>query len=211
MRALVIVDMQNDFMPSGALGIPRADQIIPTINQLSKRFSLVVASMDWHPKNHVSFALAHPGKNVGDTVMVGSYPQVLWPVHCIQDTFGSAITSKLDVENIQAFFHKGTDPLVDSYSTFFDNERKRSTGLENYLREKKVTEIFFVGIATEYCVLYSSFDAIDLGFGVYVVKDACMAINLDANDESKALHAMAAKGAKIISSSECLQMLGEGK
>jgi nicotinamidase/pyrazinamidase len=202
MKALVIVDMQNDFMPGGALGVKGGDQIIPLINALIPRFPIVVASQDWHPKDHVSFAASHPGKKVKDVVEAGGERQVLWPVHCVQQTQGAELVASLHQKKIQRFFHKGTDPKIDSYSAFFDNLRKRSTGLAEYLKSVQATDLYFVGVATEYCVLYSTLDAIDLGFNVHVVVDACRPINLHPHDEQLALAGIAAKGGKLVSSSQ---------
>jgi len=200
LRALIIVDMQNDFMPNGPLGVSGANVLIPVINQLIPQFPLVIASQDWHPANHVSFADNHPGKKIGDIIEVAGYSQVLWPVHCVQNTVGAEIVPGLATKGIQAYFHKGTDPKVDSYSAFFDNARQRSTGLEDYLRSHKVTETYFVGVATDYCVLYSVFDAVDLGFSATMVLDACAGIDLNKGDVEKSLLAISAIGGKIIQS-----------
>jgi nicotinamidase/pyrazinamidase len=204
MKALIIVDMQNDFMPGGALGIPHADKLVPTINALISHFPLVVASLDWHPADHVSFAHNHPGKKEGDRVKTGEVEQILWPVHCVRNTHGAELVSTLDKEKISSVFHKGTDPKVDSYSAFFDNARRKSTGLSDYLKSRGVNDIYLAGVATEYCVLYSSLDAIDLGFTVHVISDACRSINLSPRDEEHAFAAMAAKGVKIVTSEEIL-------
>lgn len=202
MKALIVVDMQNDFMPGGALAVPKGDQIIPIIKHLITHFSLRVMTLDWHPKNHVSFAQTHPDKKIGDTIVVEGHAQILWPVHCVQNTPGANLVSGLDRLQFQAEFHKGTDPKIDSYSAFFDNARGRSTGLEDYLRKNKVDEVYFVGVATDYCVVYSAIDAIDLGFKVFVIADACAGIDLQKGDVEKSLHAIAAAGGKIIQSRE---------
>jgi nicotinamidase/pyrazinamidase len=202
MKALVIVDMQNDFMPGGALGVPSADEIVPIINGLIAKFSLVIATKDWHAPDHVSFASSHLGKKVGDVVRVSDIDQILWPVHCVRNTHGAELISSLDDRNFASIFYKGTDKNIDSYSIFFDNARRKSTGLGDYLRSRSINEIYLAGLTTEYCVLYSTIDAIDLGFTVYVIVDACRPINLDPRDEQRALEAMAAKGAKIVKSSD---------
>lgn len=194
MKALIVVDMQNDFMPGGALGVPNADQIIPKINELMNHFSTVYATLDWHPKNHVSFAVNHLDKKVGDIIEIDGISQILWPVHCVQNTFGAELVKDIDKQKIQEYFHKGIDPEIDSYSVFFDNAKKRSTGLEEVLLKQNVKEVVLAGVATEYCVLYSAMDAIDLGFKVTVVTDACKPINLAKDDEKKAFAAMAARG-----------------
>ncbi len=202
MKALVIVDLQYDFLPGGALGIPHADEIVPIINVLIPKFALVVATQDWHPSDHMSFASNHPGKKVGDIVRAGDLEQILWPVHCVRNTHGAELAPSLDKTNIASFFYKGTDKNIDSYSAFFDNARRKSTGLGDYLKSRGINDAYFAGLATDYCVLYSTMDGIDLGFTVYVIEDACRAINLHPQDEQRALEAMAAKGARIIKSIE---------
>ncbi len=204
MKALLIVDMQNDFMPGGALGVPAANEIIPVINALIPKFSLIVATQDWHPADHVSFADNHPGKKVGETVKTGDIDQILWPLHCVRSTHGAELASSLDKENFASFFYKGTDKNIDSYSAFFDNARRKSTGLGDYLKSRGVNDLYVAGVATDYCVLSTSLDAVDLGFNVYVIADACRAINLDPHDEERALAAMEAKGAKIVYSNDLL-------
>ncbi|MBX3719406.1 MAG: bifunctional nicotinamidase/pyrazinamidase [Parachlamydiales bacterium] len=207
MKALVIVDMQNDFMPGGALGVPEADQIVPAINQLSSQFPLVVATQDWHPQDHCSFATSHPGKKPGDVVQIKEMEQILWPVHCVRATKGAELIDTLNKEAIASCFYKGTDRWIDSYSAFFDNARRKSTGLSDYLKTRNVSHIYIAGVATEYCVLYSSFDAVDIGYSVVVISDLCRPINLQPNDEKKAYEAMAAKGVMIQTSAEVLASL----
>lgn len=202
MNVLLIVDMQNDFMPGGALAVPQADQLVAIINPLIVRFELVVATQDWHGPDHLSFAVNHPGKKVGDIVKVGGVDQILWPVHCVRNTKGAELISTLNKEKISCFFYKGTDRLIDSYSAFFDNARQKSTGLNDFLKTHDVTEIYIVGVATDYCVLYSTLDAIDLGFTVTVIKDACRPINLHPSDEDHAFATMAAKGARLVTSNQ---------
>ncbi len=204
MKALIVVDMQNDFMPGGALGVKGGDILIPIINRLIPKFPLCVTSKDWHPPHHISFASSHPGKKIGDIIQVEGKPQVLWPDHCVQNTHGAENSSGLDTKRIQETFHKGTDPKIDSYSCFFDNARKRSTGLETYLKKHHVDEVYIAGLTTDYCVLYTAFDAIDLGFKVFVIEDACAGIDLHKGDVKKALEAIAAKGGTIITSKELL-------
>lgn len=207
MQVLIIVDMQNDFMPGGALGVPGADQVVPIINKLASSFPLTVATQDWHPKNHCSFADNHRGKKSGDVIEINGIEQILWPIHCVQQTKGAELIASLDKAPIASCFYKGTDPQIDSYSAFFDNARGKSTGLDQYLKNHRVSSVFFAGVATEYCVLYSAFDAKDLGFSVTVVLDACRPINLHSDDEKKALEAMAAKGVKTQTSKEVLAIL----
>jgi nicotinamidase/pyrazinamidase len=209
-KALVIVDMQNDFMPGGALGVAHGDKIIPLINDLAILFPLVVATQDWHPEDHCSFASNHLGKKPGEIATVKGMEQILWPVHCVRGTRGAEIVAGLKKQSIMSIFYKGTDPEIDSYSAFFDNAHLKSTGLGDYLKTRNVSEVFLAGVATDYCVLYSAFDAIDLGFQVTVICDACRPINLNPADEKKALEAMAAKGVKIQTSQEVRALLATG-
>jgi nicotinamidase/pyrazinamidase len=201
MKTLIITDVQHDFMPGGALAVRGGNEIIPIINHLIPKFDLVFATQDWHPPHHISFASAHK-KKVGDVIQIGGVEQILWPDHCVQNSHGADFAPGLHRQHIEAVFHKGTDPKVDSYSTFFDNARKRSTGLADHLRKRKLKELYFVGLATDYCILYSVLDALDLGFNAWVIRDACRAINLKPGDEEQALEKMKSKGAKIILSSE---------
>jgi nicotinamidase/pyrazinamidase len=202
MKSLIVVDMQNDFMPGGPLGVARADQLVPIINRLMPKFPLCVCSQDWHPIHHISFSMNHPGKKAGDVIEVGGLMQVLWPIHCVQNTEGAELVQTLNRSGFQGYFHKGTDPMVDSYSTFFDNARKHSTGLERFLKDRFVDAIYFAGVATDYCVLYSASDALELGFKVYVVEDACAGIDLHQGDVKRALETIAAKGGRIIRSTD---------
>lgn len=198
MKALLIIDMQNDFMPGGSLPVPRGDEIVPVINQLMPQFSYVIATQDWHPKDHVSFASNHPGKKPGDRIKVKGIEQILWPVHCVQKSPGAELVAGLKKESINSIFYKGSDKWVDSYSAFFDNGRLRATGLADYLKKEKLYELCVVGVATDYCVLYSVLDALQLGFQVTLVKDACRGINLEPRDEERALRKMEESGAVII-------------
>lgn len=199
MKTLIITDVQNDFLPGGALGIAGADAIIPIINQLLPKFDHVIGTKDWHPPHHVSFASTHK-KKAGEVIKIGKLEQILWPDHCLQNSWGAAFSEKLSQEKIEAVFHKGVDPKIDSYSTFFDNARSRSTGLSEYLIKRGLNDLYFVGLATDYCIYYSVLDALDLGFKAAVIQDACRAINLHPDDEKKALHTMKKRGAKIIES-----------
>lgn len=200
-RTLIITDMQNDFMPGGALGIPQADRLIPLINHLMPHFDHVIATLDWHPPHHVSFASTHH-KKPGDVIQAGSVQQILWPDHCVQNTHGSAIAPELNQKPIEKFFHKGTDPEVDSYSIFFDALHRPSTGLHSYLQSKKYQDLYFVGVALDYCIYHSVLDALDLHYHATVIQDACQAIHLHSGDDHKAILKMKQKGAKIALSSE---------
>ncbi|NGX46834.1 MAG: Peroxyureidoacrylate/ureidoacrylate amidohydrolase RutB [Chlamydiae bacterium] len=202
MQALIVIDMQNDFMPGGPLGTPGADELANLIHPMMGKFPLVLATKDWHPKDHVSFATSHSGKKVGDVVRVGEVDQILWPVHCVQDTKGSEFAEGLNTEKITKIFYKGADSEIDSYSAFYDNAHLRKTGLDAYLKEHEVDAIALVGVATDYCVLYSALDALELGYDVMVIRDACRAINLKPEDEKGAVEEMKKKGVKIVLAKE---------
>lgn len=201
MKTLIVVDVQNDFLAHGALAVPDGDAIIPIINRIMPQFDHVFATQDWHPAGHMSFASAYK-KQVGDVIWVNGMQQILWPDHCVQNTVGAKFSNALNQTPIEKVFHKGTFPDVDSYSTFFDNAKKRSTGLADHLKKRHLNNLYFAGLATDYCVLYSVIDALDLGFKVWVIRDACRAINLQPGEEERALEKMQKGGAKIINSTE---------
>jgi nicotinamidase/pyrazinamidase len=200
MDALLVVDVQNDFLPGGALQVPDGDKVIPVINRLLDQFDLVLATQDWHPANHGSFAANHPGHKPGDVVDLNGIPQVLWPVHCVKGTSGAAFSSQLRTDRFARVFQKGIDPEIDSYSGFFDNGRKRSTGLGEYLRDRKVDELFICGLATDYCVKFSALDSINAGIRTRVIADACRGVNLKPGDSAAAIAEMGEAGAKIVES-----------
>lgn len=204
MNCLLIVDIQNDFLPGGALAVPEGDAVIPVINRLQDRFDLVLATQDWHPPDHGSFAASHPGHKVADVIELDGVPQILWPVHCIQNSPGAQFSTALDTTRLARVFRKGIDRKIDSYSTFFDNAKRRSTGLADYLREQNVQEIFICGLATDYCVRFSALDALELSFPVTVIEDACRGVNLQPDDSVNALRELRKAGAKIQSSSGLL-------
>ena len=204
MNCLLIVDIQNDFLPGGALAVPEGDAVIPVINRLQDRFDLVLATQDWHPPDHGSFAASHPGHKVADVIELDGVPQILWPVHCIQNSPGAQFSTALDTTRLARVFRKGIDRKIDSYSTFFDNAKRRSTGLADYLREQNVREIFICGLATDYCVRFSALDALELSFPVTVIEDACRGVNLQPDDSVNALRELRKAGAKIQSSSGLL-------
>jgi len=202
MRALILVDIQNDFMPGGALPVADGDAVVSVANALAERFSLVVATQDWHPSDHGSFASAHPGRNAGELIDLGGVQQVLWPDHCVQGTPGASFHSSLNVASIDYVVRKGTDPAVDSYSGFYDNDRRLDTGLGEYLMSRGVDEVVICGLATDYCVKYTVLDAVGLGFGVTVIEDGCRAVDLQPGDGDRALLEMHAAGARVIESEE---------
>jgi len=200
MNALLLVDIQNDFLPGGALPVPDGDQVLPVANRLLRRFALVVATQDWHPPNHGSFASQHPGHRVGEEIEWNGVRQTLWPDHCVQHTRGAEFAATLDVQRIAHVVHKGTDPAIDSYSGFFDNARRQATGLEAYLRVQGVTDIYLLGLATDYCVLFTAQDARQLGFRVHLVEDGCRGVNLQPGDVDRALAAMEQAGVQRVRS-----------
>jgi len=204
MRALIVVDIQNDFLPGGALAVPGGDEIVPLINGLIRCFPLVVATRDWHPPDHGSFASNHPGRKVGETILLDGLEQVLWPPHCVQGTRGAAFSPELDTSRFAAVFKKGVDPRVDSYSAFFDNAHRRSTGLAEYLEERGIRKVAICGLATDYCVLYSVRDARRLGLDTWVIRDACRGIDLQPGDSERAFAEMEERGARLVESSEIL-------
>ena len=197
MKTVIITDVQHDFMPGGALGVPGGNEIIPVINRLLPEFDHVIATQDWHPPHHISFASTH-GKKVGEKIVVDGVEQILWPDHCVQNTHGAELANGLEKKRIEAIFHKGSDRKVDSYSAFFDNARKRKTGLADHLKKRGAKDVYFVGVATDYCVLYSVLDSLELGFNTWVIQEACRGINLKEGDEKRAFETMRAAGALII-------------
>lgn len=201
-KALILVDMQNDFLPGGSLPVPNGHEIIEIANRLAKHFELIVASKDWHPAEHLSFASNHKGKKPGDIVLLGKTEQVLWPDHCVQHTNGAEIPAQFDISKVTRIFLKGIDPHIDSYSTFFDNARERSTGLGEYLKEQGVDTVYIMGLATDYCVKYSVLDACQLGFTTYIVEDGCRGIDLQHGDVETAINEMKKVGAVVVKSEE---------
>lgn len=178
---LVVVDVQNDFCPGGALAVPRGDEIIDIVNSLAARFRNVVLTQDWHPRGHSSFASAHPGKQPFETVIAFYGPQVLWPDHCVQGTPGAEFHPALRAPHAALVLRKGLDRAIDSYSAFYENDRRTPTGLAGYLRERGLTRLFFVGLAFDFCVRYSAEDARREGFAAFVIEDACRGIDLDGS------------------------------
>jgi nicotinamidase/pyrazinamidase len=200
-RALILVDIQNDFLPGGALAVPHGDEVIPVANRVAPRFELVVATQDWHPRDHGSFAANHPGKKVGYVIDLHGLPQVLWPVHCVQGTAGAEFAPALDVSRVRRVFQKGTDSAIDSYSGFFDNGHRRSTGLADYLHEQVVDEVFVMGLATDYCVKFTALDAVRrAGLKTTLIEDGCRGVNLRPADSDAAVAEMRSAGVKVVSS-----------
>jgi nicotinamidase/pyrazinamidase len=200
MKALLIIDLQNDFLPGGALAVPGGDEIVPIANRLMPQYKLVVASQDWHPADHLSFASQHPGKRVGEVIELAGLPQNLWPDHCVQNTRGADFAPGLHQNGIHHVVRKGTAREVDSYSAFFDNARRKETGLAQFLREHPVTEIDLMGLATDYCVNATALDAVDLGFRTAVLVDGIRGVELRHGDCERALAEMRAAGVQIVHS-----------
>ena len=202
MNALIIVDLQNDFLPGGALPVPRGDEVIPVANKLQQRFELVLTTQDWHPPEHGSFAANHPGKKPGDRIMLDGIEQIVWPVHCVQNTHGAEFATSFDTSRIAHVFHKGTERNIDSYSTFFDNAHRRHTGLARYLGERSIKDIYLMGLALDYCVKYSTLDARQLGLNTHVIVDGCRGIELERGDIHRALDEMRDVGAVLLRSGD---------
>jgi nicotinamidase/pyrazinamidase len=202
MKALIVVDLQNDFLPGGALAVPRGDEVIPLANELQRQFDLVVATKDWHPPDHGSFAANHPGKKPGDRITLDGIEQILWPVHSVQNTRGAEFAHSFDTSRVAHVFHKGIDPRIDSYSTFFDNAHRRHTGLAHYLEKRGIKDIYLMGLALDYCVKYSTLDGRQLGLNTHVIVDGCRGIELEPGDIGRALDEMKRVGAVLLQSSD---------
>jgi len=179
MKALIIVDIQNDFLPGGALPVNKGDEVIPVINKLqnSNYFDLIVATQDWHPQNHKSFASNHPGHKLFEKILLSDVKQILWPDHCVQGTFGAEFPKSLDTKKIETIFRKGMDVNIDSYSGFFDNGKKKDTGLAAYLKGRNVDEVFVAGLAGDFCVFYTALDSAECGFKTIFIENATRSID----------------------------------
>jgi len=200
--ALIIVDVQNDFIPGGALAVGEGDLVVPIINQLQKKFDHIVVTQDFHPADHGSFAENHPGKVPGDLIDLSGLPQILWPVHCVEGTEGVDFHSDLEQEKWEKVFQKGKNREVDSYSGFFDNARRGDTGLGNYLKERGYELVFVCGLALDYCVKFTALDAKSLGFETFLISDATRAVNLNPEDGEKAIREMQAVGIHSLTSKD---------
>jgi len=200
MRALILVDLQNDFCPGGALAVTDGDKVIPVANAVQSKFDIVIATQDWHPADHGSFAANHEGKNPGEVIDLHGLQQVLWPVHCIQGSNGAEFVGGLNTDHVTKVFRKGTDPTVDSYSGFYDNDRRNSTGLTEYLLENGVTEVYIMGLATDYCVKFTALDAVDDGFETFLIEDGCRGVELKEGDVAAAVDEMRDNGVTILQS-----------
>ena len=198
---LIVVDVQNDFCPGGALAVPRGDEVVPIVNRLAARFRNVVLTQDWHPAGHFSFASTHPGKQPFETITAPYGPQLLWPDHCVQGSFGAEFHPALDIPHAALVLRKGMARTIDSYSTFYENDRNTPTGLIGYLRNRGFTRVFLAGLAFDFCVRYSAEDAQREGFAVFVVEDACRGIDIDGSVAATRAN-LAALGVACISALE---------
>jgi nicotinamidase/pyrazinamidase len=204
MKALLIVDVQNDFIPGGTLAVSGGDIIVPIINDIQEKFDFIVATQDWHPADHGSFASNHPEKSVGEFVLLQGVNQILWPDHCVQGTLGGEFHPDLNRDKWKPVFQKGTQCEVDSYSGFFDNNKQGDTGLSSFLKENGVREIFVCGLAADYCVKFTVLDGISEGFKAHLFVDATKAVNLQTEDFERAISEMENAGAVMIQSSQYL-------
>ncbi len=199
MKALVVVDIQNDFCPGGALEVPGGDEVIEPTNNLLQSFDCVVQTQDWHPSDHSSFASNHEGQNPFDTIKMEYGEQVLWPDHCVQGTKGAEFHPSLKTDPSQMIVRKGFRSQIDSYSAFFENDHKTVTGLHGYLQARKVDELYVVGLATDFCVKWTILDALKLGYNVYLVEDAVRGIDMDGSVNA-AIKEMKEAGVNLIRS-----------
>ena len=199
---LGVIDVQPTFMPGGELPVADGNTIIPVINQLLRRFQHAFATQDWHPQNHGSFASNQPGHEPGDVIELAGMPQVLWPDHCVQSSRGAEFHRDLDMTRVARVFRKGTDPQIDSYSGFFDNGHRKATGLGDYLRDQAVTDVYIMGLATDYCVRWSALDSLALGFRTFVIDDGCRGVELKPGDVDAAREEMRRAGVTIVQSGD---------
>ena len=207
MKALILVDIQKDFLPGGSLEVKNGDEVVPVANELQKYFELVVATQDFHPEDHSSFAANHEGKQVGERVEIKGLEQILWPVHCVQGTAGAEFADELNTSKVHKIFKKGTESDIDSYSSFYDNGHKRSTGLAAFLKAEGVQRVYIVGLAADVCVKFTALDALKEGFKTIVVKDGTRAVNLQKGDEDKAMEELISRGVQIKNSKEIMKAL----
>jgi nicotinamidase/pyrazinamidase len=202
MKALILVDIHNDFLPGGALPVKDGDAIIPVVNKLQNYFDVIVATQDWHPHNHQSFASNHPGKKIYDEIYLHGIPQTLWPDHCVQGRFGADFPHALNQNKIEAILRKGTNPEMDSYSGFYDNGHLKATGLAGYLRDKNIDEVYLVGLAGDICVYYTAMDSLREKFKTFIIEDATRPLSRQVFDETMDL--FVSQGGNIIQSMEII-------
>jgi nicotinamidase/pyrazinamidase len=210
MNALILVDIQNDFMPGGALAVPDGDAVVAVANRLMPRFELVVATQDWHPSDHRSFASQHTGREVFETIDLDGLEQILWPDHCVQNTPGASFHAGLDVGPIDHVVRKGEDRDIDSYSGFYDNGHRQATGLGDYLHERGVDTVTLVGLALDVCVRFTALDACRLGFATRVVRQGTRAVNMHEGDDQKACDAILEAGGRLVDEADAARRRGHG-
>ncbi len=199
--ALLVIDVQNDFIPGGQLPVPEGDLIVPLINRLGDRFKQVVIAQDWHPPGHASFASSHPGREPYEVIELPYGAQTLWPDHCVRATAGAELHKDLNLPHAQLIIRKGCNPDIDSYSAFLEADRKTTTGLAGYLKERGIDTLYLVGLALDFCVMFSALDARAAGFNVFVVLDACRAIDLDGS-LAAAIERMQVAGVDLVSADQ---------
>ncbi|TWT35993.1 nicotinamidase/pyrazinamidase [Posidoniimonas corsicana] len=197
MKVLILVDIQNDFLPGGALAVPNGDEVVAVANRLMPEYELVVATQDWHPADHQSFASQHDGHAVGEVISVDGLEQILWPDHCVQGTPGAEFAAALNTEGVDHVIRKGTDRMIDSYSGFFDNDHRKATGLGDYLKGRGVTAVDVMGLATDYCVKFTALDAVGLGLSVRLLTEGSRGVELTPGDCNAAIHQMKEAGVRI--------------
>ncbi|HYF52119.1 MAG TPA: bifunctional nicotinamidase/pyrazinamidase [Planctomycetota bacterium] len=202
MNALIVVDIQNDFIPGGALAVPNGNEVVSVANEVMKNFKLIVATQDWHPPDHGSFAKNHLNRKPGEVIKLAGLDQVLWPAHCVQMSKGAEFVKGLDTQRVTKVFQKGTDREVDSYSGFFDNGHKKATGLGEFLKAHGVTDVYVLGLATDYCVKFTALDARQLGFNTFLIEDGCRGVELKSGDCARAIDEMKRAGVNIVNSRE---------
>lgn len=205
MNALILVDIQNDFIPGGALAVPEGDVIVPLANRLMPLFPLVIATQDWHPSDHLSFASQHKGKQTGDLIQLTGIDQMLWPDHCVQESEGAELHTGLNQDQIDHIIPKGTNRSFDSYSGFFDNSRQHSTGLEKLLKKSGVTNVAVMGLATDYCVKFTALDAVSLGLETTLIEDGSRGVELQPGDIARSISEMRNAGVEIVSSDQIIK------
>ncbi len=200
MRALILVDLQYDFCPGGSLAVTRGDETIEIANKVMPHFATIVATQDWHPAHHKSFAVNNPGTKEGDVIDLGTVRQVIWPSHCVQNTHGAELRHELDRSKLTHIVQKGTDANIDSYSGFFDNGHTKATGLGAWLNERWVKQVYILGLATDFCVKYTALDARQLGFDVWLIEDGCRSVELRPGDGERAIAEMKGAGVAVVES-----------
>lgn len=208
-KALILVDIQHDFMPWGSLPVPEGDRIVPVVNRLQAEFDTVVASQDWHPPDHLSFASNHEGRKPFEVTEVDGLEQILWPDHCVQGSRGAEFVPDLEMSRVAKVFRKGTDPRIDSYSAFHDNGHRKSTGLADWLRERDIDTVYVAGLAEDVCVYYTAMDAVREGFTTYLVEDATRGVDMQEGDVDRCLATMREAGVNITDSNAVLAALSE--